>query len=33
MKSKIGLLSVIDTKKSRAYLFGAVLDIEYKVNV
>lgn len=33
MKRTIEVLSVIDTQKDRAYLFGEVLDLEYKVNI
>lgn len=33
MKRTIEVLSVIDIQKDRAYLFGEVLDLEYKVNI
>ena len=32
MQSTIEVLSVMDTHKDRAYLFGEVLDVKYKVN-
>lgn len=33
VKSKIEVLSFIDTQKGRAYLFGEVLELEHKVNI